>query len=87
MTFVHLLWHVREDDEYKEDAKLIGVYSSDEKATSAIERLTSQPGFRDYPAGFEISKYLLDQDHWEEGFISWDEANEPAQNESTNAPN
>ncbi len=85
MTFVHLLWHVREDDEYKEDAKLIGVYSSDEKARSAIERLTPQPGFRDYPAGFEISNYLLDQDNWEEGFISWDEANETAQNESTDA--
>jgi hypothetical protein len=65
----HLLWHVREDDPYKEDAKLIGAYSSPAAAAAAIDRVKSQPGFRDYVAGFEISAYDIDKDHWSEGFI------------------
>jgi hypothetical protein len=69
MNTAHLLWHVREDDEYKEDAKLIGAYSSAEAASSAIARVKDQPGFRDYVAGFEVSAYEIDKDHWSEGFI------------------
>ncbi len=69
MEHVYLLHHVREDDEFGEDAKLIGVYRSQAIAELAIDRLSSLPGFRDYPAGFEIDKWTLDQDHWEEGFV------------------
>jgi len=69
MEHVYLLHHVREDDEFRDDAKLIGVYRSRSSAERAIERLSSQPGFRDYPAGFEIGKHLLDRDYWEEGFV------------------
>ncbi|MCR5872637.1 MULTISPECIES: hypothetical protein [unclassified Sphingomonas] len=69
MEHVYLLHHIREDDEYGDDAKLIGVYRSEASAKLAIDRLSSQPGFRDYPAGFEIGKYALDHDHWEEGFV------------------
>jgi hypothetical protein len=32
------------------------------------------PGFRDYPEGFHIDEYQLDQDQWREGFITADEA-------------
>jgi hypothetical protein len=67
---VFLLQHVRVDDEYGDDAKLIGVYSSEANASAAIERLKAQPGFRDAPAGFHIDRYELDQDQWTEGFIS-----------------
>jgi hypothetical protein len=69
MNNVHMLWHVREDDTYKEDAKLIGAYSSPETAAAAIARLKGQPGFCDYVAGFEVSTYEVDKDHWCEGFI------------------
>ena len=65
---VHVLHHVRADDEYGGDAKLIGVYRLPEAARAAIERLASQPGFRDHPTGFTIDAYVLDQDHWQEGF-------------------
>ncbi|MGV3455887.1 DUF7336 domain-containing protein [Sphingomonas sp.] len=69
MDHVFLLHHVREDDEYGEDAKLIGVYRSASAAEQAIGRLSSQPGFSDYPQGFQIGKMPLDKDHWEEGFV------------------
>jgi hypothetical protein len=66
---IFLLWHVRADDPHKEDAKLIGTYASRELASAAISRLTPQPGFVDYPAGFEISDYEINKDHWSEGFV------------------
>jgi homoserine kinase type II len=33
----------------EEDVKFVGVYRSFEAACSAVERLRSQPGFRDHP--------------------------------------
>ena len=69
MNSVFILHHVREDDEYAEDAKLIGVYRTRAAADAAIARLSSQPGFCDYPAGFTAEEYELDKDHWCEGFV------------------
>jgi len=69
MEHVYLLHHTREDDEFGDDAKLIGVYRSRASAKLAIDRLSLQPGFRDYPAGFDIGEFTLDRDHWEEGFV------------------
>lgn len=70
MDTVYVLHHVRSDDEYGEDAKLIGVYRSADAAASAVNRLKGQPGFIDYPNGFHISAYRLDRDHWEDGFVN-----------------
>ncbi len=70
MNTVFILWHVRKDDEYGDDAKLIGAYSSKREVRGAIERLKDQPGFCDYPAGFESSEYEINKDHWTEGFVT-----------------
>ena len=67
---VFLLWHVKELPGDEEDAKLIGVYSSPQQAEQAKHRALSRPGFRDYPAGFLIDRYTVDQDHWTEGFVT-----------------
>jgi hypothetical protein len=67
---VFLLWHIHAKPDGEEDAKLIGVYSSQKKAEEARERVVSQPGFRDFPDGFQIDAYELDQDHWAEGFVT-----------------
>jgi hypothetical protein len=67
---VYLLWHVRVDDQYADDAKLIGAYRSRESADPAVLRVKGQPGFRDHPEGFEVSAYPLDKDHWTEGFVT-----------------
>ena len=61
--------------------ELVGVYHSLEAAHSAVERLRTQPGFRDHPRivdpeqdtdeqGFHIGAYPLDQDHWSEGYVT-----------------
>jgi hypothetical protein len=70
METVFVLHHVRSDDEFGDDAKLIGVYSTREAAESASHRLKSQPGFVDHPEGWDISRYSLDKDHWQEGFVT-----------------
>lgn len=67
---VFLLQHVREHPDREEDVKLIGIYSSEAAAQAAIERLLPMPGFRDFPDGFHIDRCPVDQDHWEEGFIT-----------------
>ena len=68
MPAVFVLHHVRADDEYADDAKLIGVYSSKDKAEEAIKRLTPLPGFCLHPAGFQVDEYELDEDNWTTGF-------------------
>ena len=68
MTTVFVVQHVARQDEAGEDVKFIGVYSDQQQATTATIRLRTLPGFRDYPHGFCIDEYLLNQDHWSEGF-------------------
>ncbi len=67
MKKVYVLEHSYEDDTH-EDSKLIGVYSNIDNANVAINRLKTQPGFRDYPDGFNIDEHQIDHDNWVEGF-------------------
>jgi hypothetical protein len=66
---VFVVQHVHELEDESEDVKLIGVYSSQDAAASAVERLRRQPGFCDTPDGFHIDRYVVDEDHWSSGFI------------------
>jgi len=68
---VFVLEHLR-CDEVSEDAKLCGVFSTEDKANAAIARLSILPGFRDYPNGFSVDKYEIDEVCWAEGFgVPW----------------
>lgn len=64
---VFLAWHTSVDSE-REDSKLLGVYSSEAKAQTAIDPVRDKPGFRSYPDGFEVSESEVDADSWTEGF-------------------
>jgi hypothetical protein len=65
---VYLLQHVRECSDGHDDVKVIGVYSTTKAASAAIERLSTKPGFREFPEGFSIDSYEMDRDHWVDGF-------------------
>jgi len=65
---VFVVQHVHEFDDGTEDVKLIGVYSTEERANAAVGRLKDQPGFRDAPKGFSVDRYPMDKDHWLGGF-------------------
>jgi hypothetical protein len=67
---VFYLQHVHTFENGAEDVKSIGMYSSRAEAEQAIQRLSSQPGFKEIPEGFVIDSYTLDKDHWEEGYVT-----------------
>lgn len=69
MASVFVLQHVHSQIDGIEDVKFIGVYSSREKAESAVARLRCLPGFSDAPDGFHIDEYRVDQDQWAEGYV------------------
>ena len=72
MEKVYLLWHTHIDENLNEgeDIKLIGVYSSELLAEEALQRKSKEKGFKDHLEGFEISRYILDQDSWSSGFVT-----------------
>lgn len=69
IKYVYLLWHTHTLDD-EEDQKLIGIYSSQELASRKITEYQTITGFKDFPNSFEIAKYQIDKDYWQEGFIT-----------------
>jgi hypothetical protein len=71
MKSVFVLQHSYELSETgEEETKFIGVYSTREEAQEAMNWLSKQPGFKDFPAYFYIDEYEIDQDNWSEGFVT-----------------
>jgi hypothetical protein len=66
---VFVVQHAHALDEDNEDLKFIGVYSTEENAKTAVSRLSLRPGFRETADGFHIDRYVVDKDHWTDGFI------------------
>ena len=65
-----LVWHEYERDGCSE-IKVIGVFSTRERAEAAVEARRNKPGFSDHPDGFEIMSYVIDRDAaWPDGFIT-----------------
>ncbi|MEV6816451.1 hypothetical protein [Micromonospora sp. NPDC051296] len=61
-----LVW----DEEAGDDLKILGVYSSQQKADERVVAARRLPGFRDEPDCFLIDSYVLDEDRWTEGFVT-----------------
>lgn len=68
---VFVLQHVHQITSDQEDVKLMGIYSSRERAEEAQSRMIKLPGFSDAPDGFHIDEYEVDVDHWTEGYVSF----------------
>lgn len=65
---VFLAWHTYDDDGC-EEAKLLGVFSTQARAEAAIAARRDKPGFVKHPDGFEIADITVDLDQeWMEGF-------------------
>jgi hypothetical protein len=69
--------HTGPAEEGDDNAKLLGVYSTEELALARIERARLLPGFADLPEGFEVVGYKLDKDEWLEGFTILDGVHVP----------
>jgi hypothetical protein len=70
MDAVYILWHSHPISGNEDDEKLIGGYATEKDARGARDRTSAKPGFVDYPAGFEIVKYAIGEDHWTEGYVT-----------------
>ncbi len=67
---VYLLWHTHPKPDGEEDEKLLGVYSSRERASARVEEAKRLPGFVDAPDGFLVDEYEVDADHWTDGYAT-----------------
>lgn len=67
--YVWLLWHGDDISDDTPDAKLLGVYSSEEAARQRIARCSGVPGLGEHPEAFELSRYELGRDEWSEGYV------------------
>jgi len=76
----YLLYHYYEHGENNEyeEIKMLGIYSSEEKASEAIERYFKLNGFKKHPKDcFEIQECNVDVDaSWTEGFANSEEIEE-----------
>jgi hypothetical protein len=66
---VFLVWHAHDLIE-EVDVKLLGVFSTQERADERVARARQEDGFRDYPDNFEVSEYVVDEDTWTTGFVT-----------------
>lgn len=71
MQEVFILHHVHELTTGEEDIKLIGVYSTQQEAEDALNRVKDKPGFCDDIKGFTVNSYKLNRDGWTEGFFTY----------------
>jgi hypothetical protein len=68
MTKVYYVQHENIEDDYIEEPRMIGIYTSEKLAQEAIERAKKLSGYGDFPEGFQITKYILDLDQFIVGF-------------------
>jgi hypothetical protein len=61
-----LVWNEEEGD----DLKILGAYSTEERARDRVARTRQLPGFRDEPDCFYVDRYTVDEDHWQDGFVT-----------------
>jgi hypothetical protein len=77
MTHVFVLSYKRQKPDGAWEGQFIGVYSSMEQVEAAQARLQPRLAFRDYPQGFYVDCWLLDQDYDGQDFF-WMEPPRPA---------
>ncbi len=77
MTTVYVLWHCYQNAEGQDQEKMLGVFSTDEKAAAAVAQLRTQPGFKDHPDKFEILDCTIDRAYMTEGFVTVYPGEEP----------
>ncbi|MDR2940183.1 MAG: hypothetical protein LBV08_07680 [Clostridiales bacterium] len=78
---VYLLQHSYEyeitEGEIVEETKIIGIYDSKENAECTKNKFKTKKGFNRYSDDcFYIDAYELNQDHWTDGFATWNNADD-----------
>jgi hypothetical protein len=58
------------NEDFGDDVKLLGAYSTEERALERASRARGLPGFRDEPECFQVDRYELDKDEWTTGYVT-----------------
>ncbi|MFL5265847.1 MAG: hypothetical protein ACJ8AH_04505 [Stellaceae bacterium] len=66
---IYELLHCRTDEDGRDDERVLGIYSTYEKAEQSLARLQDKSYFRDHPEGFEILEGKIDETGMREGFV------------------
>mgnify|MGYP000844310579 CR=1 FL=1 len=64
---VYMLYH---ETERNNDRKLIGFFSTREKADIEKEKYVKMKGFKDFPEGFKIKTLTIGKSYYTKGFKS-----------------
>ena len=57
------------DEQAGDDAKLLGLYSTQDKANVRVEQARTLPGFQEEPECFLVDRYEVDVDGWTTGYV------------------
>ncbi|MBN8888572.1 MAG: hypothetical protein J0I77_22860 [Rudaea sp.] len=71
MEKIFIVTHVHDLPNGEEDFKFVGVYATADAANAAVQRARQRTGFEDFPEGFSVDPYVIGQDHWVDGFVTW----------------
>lgn len=69
-TWIYILEHVIPKLDGEDEMKMLGVYSSRQKARDAVKKYKRLPGFKRYPRNFCVSRSEINKMEWAEGFVS-----------------
>ncbi|MFB6398339.1 hypothetical protein [Polymorphospora lycopeni] len=58
------------DEQDGDDLKMLGVYSTEQKAQERIVLARSLPGFREEPNCFLVDRHTIDEARWDDGFVT-----------------
>lgn len=67
---VYVVYHEYEFPPAIDNTRFVGLLASAEDAARVITHLKTKPGFREHADGFTADRYLLNQDHWDEGYFT-----------------
>ena len=63
-----------DEDAGEDDIKILGLYSTKERAEQAVRSASTQPGFVKGLGKFLVHPWPLDQKQWVDGLVTWGEA-------------
>lgn len=66
---VYFLYYVYEFEDGHDDVRLLGVFSSKEKASTALQNIKKNPDCKKIKNLFSILQIIIDRLGWTEGYV------------------
>ena len=66
---IYFLYYVYEFEDGHDDIRLLGVFSSKEKANIALKNIKKNPNYKKIKNLFSIHQIIIDKLGWTEGYV------------------